>query len=150
MNDTTRLALRPLGAALGGIVVAGLGIGATALIAGAVDSDSGWGDLAVVAVGTLLSVGLGVLTWLGMLVAAARRTFPPGARLAPVVQSAGAVLAFLILVSAAQSAGVGKGGTPVVQLAAIAVLVLPPAVFIVRGRMTPRPGPPAEWPLPPR
>lgn len=149
MNDTTRFALWPLGAALGGVVVAGIGIAITAAIASGVDSGDGWGDLAVVVLGALASVGLGVLVWLSMLVAAARRLFPQGARLAPVVQSVGGVFGVVILAWAFERAGASGMAASVVGLAVLAVLVVPPAVFSLRGRTTPRPAPPKEWYLPP-
>ena len=149
MNDTTRFALRPLAAAVVGIVAAGLGIALTAAVAGGVDSNDGWGDLAVVVLGVLASVGLGVLVWLSLLVAAARRLFPVGARLAPVVQSVGAVFGVVVLGWAFERVGGGGTAAGVVALVALAVLVIPPAVFTLRGRTTPRPAPPTEWPLPP-
>lgn len=150
MNDTTRSALRPLGAAIGGIVVAGLGIALTAAVASGVDSGDGWGDLAVVVLGTLASVGLGGIVWLSMLVAAARRLFPQGARLAPVLQSVGGVFGVVVLGWAFERVGAGGSAGSVIALTALALLVVPPLVFSLRGRTTPRPGPPPEWPLPPR
>ncbi len=149
MNDTTGYVLRPLGAAIGGVVVAGIGIALTAAVANGVDSGDGWGDLAVVVLGALTSVGLGVLVWLSLLVAAARRLFPAGARLTPVVQSVGGVFGVVALAWAFERGGASGAAPGVVVLAALAAFVVPPAVFALRGRTTPRPAPPTEWPLPP-
>lgn len=152
MTSTARLALWPLAAAGAGAAAAALGVGISVLVANTVDSGSAWTDLAVVLLGMMASVGLGVVVWLGFLVAAARRLFPLGERLTPVLLSAGAVLAVVVLVSVVSGAGAeSSGADPLVVLvtAAVAIAVLPSAVFVLRGRTVPRPGPPPGWPLPP-
>lgn len=149
MSDTARFALWPLGAAIGGVLVAGIGIAATVAVASGIESDSGWGALGAVVLGGLASVGLGGLVWLSMLVAGARRLFPAGARLAPVLQSVGGVFGVILLGWAFERTGAGGAAGSVIALAVLAVLVVPPAVFSLRGRTTPRPAPPKEWYLPP-
>lgn len=150
MNDTTRFALWPLGAAIAGVVVAGVGIAVTVAVASGIESDSGWGALGAAVLGGLASVGLGGIVWLSTLVAAARRLFPQGARLAPVLQSVGGVFGVVILGWAFERAGAGGSAGSVIALTALAVLVVPPLVFSLRGRTTPRPAPPKEWYLPPQ
>lgn len=150
MNETTRAAVWPLGAALGGVLAGGIALAATVAVARGVASGDGWRGLGVVVVGGLASVGLGVLVWLSLLVAAARRLFPAGARLAPVAQSAGAVLGVVVLGAGWQSSGGGAGPGSVMLLGALAAMVVPSVVFSLRARTVPRPAPPEEWPLPPQ
>lgn len=150
MNDTVRLVAWPLGGAAAGVVAAGIGIAATVAIANGIESDSGWGALGAVVLGGLASIGLGGIVWLSVLVAGARRLFPAGARLAPVIQSVGGVFGVVVLGWAFERVGAGGSAGSVIALTALAVLVVPPLVFALRGRTTPRPAPPEEWPLPPR
>lgn len=150
MNDTVRLAIWPLGAAAAGVVAAGIGIAVTVAVANGIESDTGWEALGAVVMGGFVSIGLGGLVWLSMLTAGARRLFMVGERLAPVVQSVGGVFGVVVLGWAFERMGAGGGAGSVIGLAGLAVLVVPPLVFLLRGRTTPRPGPPPEWPLPPR
>lgn len=148
MNESTRYALWPLGAAVAGVAVGGIGLALTTAVASGVD-EGGWSGFGIILLGGLASTGLGVLVWLSLLVAAARRLFPSGARLTPVVQSAGGVLGVVILGTALQNVGGGAVPAPVIMLGALATIVVPSAVFSLRARTTPRPTPPKEWPLPP-
>ena len=149
MNESTRVALWPVGAALAGIVVGAIGLALTVLVANGADAD-GWGALGIAVMGGLASVGLAVLVWLSLLVAAARRLFPAGARLAPLVQSVAGVLGVVVVGVAIENAGGGAVPAPVVLLGALAAMVVPSAVFSLCARTMPRPPPPEEWPLPPR
>lgn len=145
MNDSTRFALGPLGAAVGGIVVAGIGLALTEAVASGAE---GPGGALVVVLSSLVAVGLGGLVWLAVLVAAARRLFPRGARLTPVLWSVSAVFGVVVLVAAFQSLGADAQAMPLLVAIAIVVLVVPSVVFVLRGRMTP-PTPVKEWYLPP-
>jgi len=153
VNTNGRLVLRPVAAGLGGIVVAAIGLGLTVVLARDVKADYGWGDLVAVVLGTAASVSIGVLVWVSLLVVAARRLLPRGERLAPVLGSVGAVLGVVVLGSVLGGLAAGSAGVApwvVLLVAAAAVLVVPPGVFVLRARTAPRPGPPTEWPLPPR
>ncbi len=145
MNDTTRFALGPLGAAVGGVVVTGAGLALTEAVASGAE---GPGGALVVVLGSLVAVGLGGLVWFSMLVSAARRLFPRGARLTPVLWSVGWVFGVVVLIAAFQSLGAVVEAMPLLVAIAIVVLVVPTLVFVLRGRMAP-PTPPKEWSLPP-
>lgn len=150
MNDTTRFALPPLGAAVGGVVVTGTGLALTTAAASGVETGEGLslGGAAVVLLGSLAAVGLGGLVWLSMLVAAARRLFPRGARLTPVLWSVSAVFVVALLAAAFESLGAAAEGMPVIVAVALAELLVPPALFVLLGRRMP-PTPLKEWYLPP-
>lgn len=135
MNRTARVVLWPLGAAATGIGVAALGIGATFLVADAVGPGEGWTDLAVAVLGAFGSVAVGVLVWLAMLVVAARRLFPRGVRLAPVLVSAAVVLAVVVLgAPLVRSLDAGTASTVVLVLSVLALLGAPAVVFALADR----------------
>lgn len=135
LNRTIRVVLWPLGAAATGIIVAAAGIGATFLVAQAVGSGDGWTDVAVAVLGSFGSVALGVLVWLALLVVGARRLFPRGSRLVPVLVSAVIVLAVVVLGGPlVRSADPGTASTVVLVLAVLATLGAPAVVFLLRER----------------
>lgn len=147
-----RLVLAPLGAAAAGVAAGLLGVGLTVALANTVDSGDAWADLAMAVLGVLVSVGLGVVVWLAALVAAARRLFARGERLAPLLLSAGGVLGLVLVAGVASSADQtlpGAGPLLVLGACVVGVVVLPPAVFWLYGTTRRRPGPPPGWPLPP-
>lgn len=146
MNETVRFVLGPLGAAVGGVVVAGAGLALTEAVASGAE---GLGDALVVVVGSLAAVGLGGLVWFSLLVAAARRLFPRGARLTPVLWSVGGVFGVVLLVAAFESLGPVVGATSVIVGTAFAVLVVPSVVFPLLGRKVPPPTGLKDWYLPP-
>lgn len=147
-----QLVLAPLGAAAAGVAAGLVGVGLTVALVNTADAGDGWGDLAAVVLGVLLSVGLGVVVWLAMLVAAARRLFPRGERLVPLLLSAGGVLGLVLaaaVASAADQTIPGSGPLLVLGACLIGAFVLSPAVFWLCGTTRRRPGPPPGWPLPP-
>lgn len=151
MNDSARLVLGPLGAAVGGVVVTGIGLALTTAAASGVETGEGLslGGAAVAVLGSLAAVGLGGLVWLSMLVAAARRLFPRGARLTPVLWSVSGVFGVALLVAAYESLGAVAEGRNVIVAVALAELLVPPALFFLLGRRTAPPTPLKEWYLPP-
>ncbi len=150
MNDSARFVLGPLVAAVGGVVVTGIGLALTTAAASGVETSEGLslGGAAVAVLGSLAAVGLGGLVWLSLLVAAARRLFPRGARLTPVLWSVGGVFGVALLAAAYESLGAVAEGRTVIVAVALAELLVPPALFLLLGRTTP-PTPLKEWYLPP-
>lgn len=148
--------LWPLGAAAAGIVVAALGTGATFLVANAVGSGEGWTPVVVAVLGAFGSVAVGVLVWLSLLVVAARRLFPRGRRLTPVLVSAAIILGAVVLGAVVlggplvRSLDAGTGSAVLLVLASLATAGAPALVFWLCARDAHRPGPPPGWPLPPR
>ena len=79
MSRGRQLVLRPLLAALLGLVAALAVMGAALLLLQVMpESDQPWGDLGQILLGILLAGVAGVVVWVVGLVRAARRSSPPG------------------------------------------------------------------------
>lgn len=137
MSRRARLVLTPLAAATAGVVVVGIVMGLVLLFVRVMPRDeSGWGDLVLVVVGTLLAVGVGVLVWLGGLVWAARHLFDAGRRLGAVILAVSAVFVVVLVVSGiAGERDLSRVVSGVLtSLGVLLVLATPSVVFVLWDR----------------
>ncbi|MDQ3055457.1 MAG: hypothetical protein M3R66_17095 [Actinomycetota bacterium] len=100
MSRGRQLVLRPLLAALLGLVAALAVMGAALLLLQVMpESDQPWGDLGQIFLGILLAGVAGVVVWVVGLVRAARHLFAPGRRLGVVIWSAFAILSVAVVLA---------------------------------------------------
>lgn len=150
MPRTRRLVLTPLLAVALGVLVGGVGLGVTLALAGRVDTDRAtMADLGLAVLGLVVSVGVGVVTWLVVLVRGAVALFPAGRRLAPVLWSAAATFGLIVLWTVVaglldDGAGLAEDVADALLLVGmVLVLAAPSAVFVAWDRAGRRAGPPA-------
>lgn len=105
MRRGRQLVLRPLLAALLGLVAASLVIGAALLLLQvSPESDEPWGELGQIFLGVLLAGVVGVVVWVAGLGRAARHLFAPGRRLGVVIWSTFAILMVAVALGVAGGA----------------------------------------------
>ena len=105
MRSGRQLVLRPLLAALLGVVAATLVIGAALLLLQvSPESDEPWGELGQIFLGVLLAGVVGVVVWVAGLARAARHLFAPGRRLGVVLWSTFAILTLAVALGVAGGA----------------------------------------------
>ncbi len=105
MRRGRQLLLRPLLAALLGVVAATLVIGAALLLLQvSPESDEPWGELGQIFLGVLLAGVVGVVVWVAGLARAARHLFAPGRRLGVVLWSTFAILTLAVALGVAGGA----------------------------------------------
>jgi len=108
MSRGRQLVLRPLLAALLGLVAALAVMGAALLLLQVMpESDQPWGDLGQIFLGILLAGVAGVVVWVVGLVRAARHLFAPGRRLGVVIWSAFAILSVAVVLAIVGVVGFG-------------------------------------------
>lgn len=142
MPSTWRVLLWPLVASLAGAATVVLSMWAVVGLAGAQESTGRGAGILVAVVGVLFATGLSVTVWVLLLAVAARRLFPRGQRLTPLLQAVGLVLgllaatyAFVAGSAAAISDAVGEALPLTLLLVALGcALVAPSVVFLLTAR----------------